>query len=546
MLAFRTGPVKSPDEEALLNVLPALLDSIQAPNARAVLADIPDHVASSDARAAYALARQAVGCADHARARTWFGRAQAAVARETSPQLIERIAFELGCLQLQDGSLASAVTVVAWAQGVAGASGADLLHLKALIAELQGDRRRAMALYRRAIAHSHDALTPLTHVLSLRNLAAALVHERPRETIPLYQRAIELIHSESLEASAEPALRNGLGYSFICAGDFASARRELSRAGQLADAADRPIIGLYARFNKAIIEELEDRIASANEQLELVRLEAEAKDVSGLANWCRLRQVWLLLKEKQRDEARQLLACAREGAVPEQIDTIRTLDAFLELIDGDASIAAVDFHQLAETYLGRSDIVTAFGLLLWEAVARGHAGARKAAGVAVKRAYVLGARAAIRLSPSWWAREAADAVSFLPGRSAWPQPLHRVQSGIDKSRTPVVVSADANIWVDGRELPGELWRRRTGSGVLRRLLCLLVSFHPRSVSKERVVDQLWPDSEGDRALRNLSGAVKDLRRVAAAVPGLRVRVSSGRLSLDADDNVTFHADVPEP
>lgn len=532
--------------EAVLDVLPALLDSVYAPQARAILSTIPDGLASADARVAYAMARQAVVRADHARARSWFARAQAAATRQTDPRLIQRIAFELGCLQLQDGSLASARTVVAWVQGVSpGASaGADLIHLRALIADLHGDRRRAIALYHRAIVRSHDALTPLSHVLSLRNLAAAMVHERPRETIPLYQRAIELVHSEQLEAGAEPALRNGLGYAFICAGDFASARTELSRAVESSEATDRPTIGLYARFNQSMVDELEDRTEAASDQLELVRSQAEAQELSGLANWCRLRQVWLLLKDRRWDEARQLLSRARENCVPEQIDTIRTLDAFFALIDGQASIAAVEFHGLAETYEGRSDLVTAFALLLWEAVAQTDAGARRSATVALKRASALCTRAMVRLSPSWWAREAADAVSLLRGASVWPHPLHRVSSGIGKSGTPVLVSADARIWVDGRELPGEIWRRRTGSGVLRRLFRLLVESHPRSVTKERLADRLWPESEGDRALRNLAGAVNDLRRVATAVPGLRVRVSSGRLSLDAHESVTFRTQDP--
>lgn len=531
--------------EAVLDVLPALLDSVYAPQARVVVSAIPDGVASADARVAYAVARQAMVRADHTRARSWFARAQAATTRQTDPRLIQRIAFELGCLQLQDGSLASAGTVVAWAQGVSprASAGADLLHLKALIAELHGDHHRAIALYHRAIARSHDALTPLSHVLSLRNLAAAMVHERPHETIPLYQRAIDLIHSEQLEPSAEPALRNGLGYAFICAGDFASARAELSRAMESSEATDRPTIGLYARFNQSMVDELQDRIRAAIDQLELVRIQAEAKDLSGLANWCRIRQVWLLLKDGRLDEARQLFSRARENCVPEQIDTIRTLDAFLSMIDGQASIAAVDFHGLAESYEGRSDLVTAFALLLWEAVAQADAGARRSATVALRRASALCTRAMVRLSPSWWAREAAD-VALLGGGSVWPHPLHRVSAGIGKAGTPVLISADARIWVDGRELPDEIWRRRTGSGVLRRLFRLLVESHPRSVSKERLSDRLWPDSEGDRALRNLAGAVKDLRRVATAVPGLRVRVSSSRLSLDAHESVTFRTEDP--
>lgn len=311
---------------------------------------------------------------------------------------------------------------------------------------------------------------------------------------------------------------------------------------ELSEASDRPTIGLYARFNHSMIDELEDRTRAAFDQLELIRSEAEARDLGALANWCRLRQVWLLMKEKRWGEARQLLARARESSVAEQIDTIRTLDAFVALIDGPAAIAAVDFRGLAETYEGRSDLVTAFALFLWEAVAHTDAGARRAASIALKRASALCTRAMVRLSPSWWAREAADAVSLLHDPAVWPLPLHRIGSGISRSGTPVVVGSEARIWVNGRELAGQVWRQRTGSGVLRRFFGLLVESHPRSVSKERIVDRLWPESEGDRALRNLTGAVKDLRRVLAAVPGLRVLVVTGRLSLEADEAVTFRSD----
>ncbi|MGH2377254.1 MAG: hypothetical protein ACRDGT_02125 [Candidatus Limnocylindria bacterium] len=450
------------------------------------------------------------------------------------------MAFELGCLELQEGSIAGAGTVVAWAEGITGGGRAapDLLHLKALIAELRGERRRAIVLYRRAIARSHEALTPLTHVLSIRNLASALAHERPLETAALYRRAIDLIHSERLEPSAEPGLRNGLGYALICAGDLPSARAELQRAHDLSVKADRPGVALFARFNQAIIAELEGHVSAANDQLEQVSAEAQSMDFSALANWCRLRQVWLLLKAKRRSDANKLLERARERCVSQQIDTVRTLDAFFVLIEGKASLAAADFHTLAETYRYRGDVVTACALLLWEAVSRTAAGSRKGAARVVREACSLRARASLRLSPTWWAREVTDEVARSEV-SACSRTLHRVDDGIGGSSASVKVMAGARIWVDSHELTPDSWQLRTGARVLRRLFGLLVDARPHGATREALVDRLWPESEGDRATRNLYGAVKDLRRVLAGVPGLRIRSAGGRLSLEAEENVIF-------
>src|SRR5688572_27007745 len=75
--------------------------------------------------------------------------------------LAARIAFELGFLYLSRDERAAADATLLWAGGpddTARAS-ADVVHLRALIADAVGDYRQARAAYRTAISHSSRALT---------------------------------------------------------------------------------------------------------------------------------------------------------------------------------------------------------------------------------------------------------------------------------------------------------------------------------------------------------------------------------------------------
>jgi len=67
--------------------------------------------------------------------------------------------------------------------------------------------------------------------------------------------------------------------------------------------------------------------------------------------------------------------------------------------------------------------------------------------------------------------------------------------------------------------------------VLRRYFRALLSAYPAALGRDELADLLWPESEGDKAVRNLYGATKDLRSVLAAVPGMRLQVSEGTYSL---------------
>jgi len=73
------------------------------------------------------------------------------------------------------------------------APSSDVLHLRALIAERRGERKDAIAFYRRAIAKARTALSPLSRVLELRNLAETLAHESPVEALTMYRHALEAV-----------------------------------------------------------------------------------------------------------------------------------------------------------------------------------------------------------------------------------------------------------------------------------------------------------------------------------------------------------------
>jgi DNA-binding SARP family transcriptional activator len=98
--------------------------------------------------------------------------------------------------------------------------------------------------------------------------------------------------------------------------------------------------------------------------------------------------------------------------------------------------------------------------------------------------------------------------------------------------------------VAGAPLPADAWQRRSGARVLRRLFALLVAAHPKGVSRDRLTDELWPESEGDKAVRNLYAATKDLRRVLASASGVRLVARGGDYALEADDNVVMRRGKP--
>src|SRR5205814_1268357 len=82
----------------------------------------------------------------------------------------------------------------------------DILHLRALIADRRGERKDAIAFYRRAIAKAGSALSPLSRVLELRNLAETLAHESPAEALTMYRHALETLRAHDLDPRLAPPL----------------------------------------------------------------------------------------------------------------------------------------------------------------------------------------------------------------------------------------------------------------------------------------------------------------------------------------------------
>ena len=76
--------------------------------------------------------------------------------------------------------------------------------------------------------------------------------------------------------------------------------------------------------------------------------------------------------------------------------------------------------------------------------------------------------------------------------------------------------------------------------MLRRLFARLVAAHPHAVSRDELADELWPESEGDKAVRNLYAATKDLRRVLASARGVRLVARGGTYRLETDPGIMVH------
>ncbi|MFZ5478157.1 MAG: ATP-binding protein [Myxococcota bacterium] len=86
--------------------------------------------------------------------------------------------------------------------------------------------------------------------------------------------------------------------------------------------------------------------------------------------------------------------------------------------------------------------------------------------------------------------------------------------------------------IEGRALPPEAWRRRRAADLLAALAA-----SGGDLSREAVVELLWPDKDRDAGANNLHRAVHDLRQVVGEV----VRLEKGRVRLDPD----VHVDVAE-
>ena len=487
----------------------------------------------------FAAGRRALLRGERDSARAWLTRAQSRTSRRTAEPLRARLAFELGCVLLDEGGTEAAESVIAWAQSFSHRPSSDLLHLRALIADRRGERTDAITFYRQAIAKARTALSPLSRVLELRNLAEALAHESPAEALTMYRHALETLRAHDLDPRLAPALHNGLAYAAICAADLDLADTELDAASRDALRLGIPLMRAYAAYNRSILFELRDEIEEATRAIGEARSMSEAAKLRDLVVWCWIRESWLAMKRKDRAAADRAAASARKLSGEAQVEALATLDAMFSLIDGDSLNAAKLFGELATGYLERSDVVTAVALMFWRAVAYRRANALKGAKAAAREACTLRRRGPVRVSPSWWGREVLDAAR-LDGGDRCADGLLQVAAGIlDVARALVEVTPN-DISVAGTPLPDEAWQRRSGARVLRRLFALLVEAHPHGIPRDELADTLWPESEGDKAVRNLYAATKDLRRVLASARGVRLVARGGGYRLETDPGITVH------
>ena len=486
----------------------------------------------------FAAGRRAILRGERDEARLWFTRAQSRTSRTTAEPLRARLAFELGCILLDDGGTEAAESVIAWAESFSRSPSSDILHLRALIADRRGERKEAIAFYRRAIAKAGSAVSPLSRVLELRNLAETLAHESPAEALTMYRHALETLRAHDLDPRLAPALHNGFAYAAICAADLDLAENELVAASRDALRLHIPLMHAYALYNRSIVAELRDNIDGASEALVQAREVSESARLRDLVAWCWIRESWIAIKRKDRSAANRAAASARKLSGPSHAEALSTLDAMFTLVEGNHLEAAKLFADLARTYVERSDFVTAVALLLWRSVAYRKANALKGAKAAAREACVLRPRGPVRVSPSWWAREVVDAARTDGDPRCGSGLLGATVGILDVPRQAVEVRGD-EIHVRGSAVGADVWQRRSGARVLRRLFALLVAAHPLGVSRDRLADELWPDSEGDKAVRNLYAATKDLRRVLATAGGIRLVAGGGTYRLEADQDVTI-------
>lgn len=489
---------------------------------------------------AYATGLLASVSGDDNAAVEWLTRAQALL-HPRDCVLGARIAFELGYLYAARGERHVADVVHAWGRALDGGAGAaDVVHLEALIETLTGNHTHARALYHEAIRRAANALTPRSLVLALSNLAVSLTHTDPHESAHLSGLALATHRSHHLQPQAEPAVRNILGYALICCGDLREAARVLKSTAVDAHSMGLQQIGLYARFNLAIVDEIQGRAPRAHSELRAIAEGSTRSGLTELIGWCRIRMAWLKLVLGRATPSGALIdgLALREAQIP----AAAMIHALAARRAGKLRTAAVGLRRVINDYRTRGDDLGTFGGLLWLGAVENDAGRTSAAARAVNEALTIGQSHDFRLATNFWAAElVALARTLAPpelrdyATRLIPPARPRPEAS---SSSRVQVSRDGSVWVDGIPVTLERWRLgRTGSKVLRRLFVALVVAYPSALRRDELTDFMWPDSEGDRAVTNLYAAVNDLRAVVADVPGVAVVSRDGAYAVAFGSNV---------
>lgn len=522
---------------------PKLFDSVDRDAVIDALGQLESSAIADDARLSYLAACAATLRHDRAGAIKHLVRAQALVSpKERS--LAARIAFELGFLYLSRAERAAADATLLWAEqfGGAGRPSADVMHLRALIADSVGDYRQARESYRSAIARSSQALSSATRVLALTNLAVSLNHVEPQESVSLCGLALATLDGERLHVQVRPGVRNVLGYALICLGRLDEARDAVTTARDEAHETDQELVELYATFNLAIVDELQGRLDAAEGRLLAVSNAAVTSGLAALDGWAVIRRAWLRIRKDDAAGARRLVT-ERFGTRVQSIhaDSLKTLRAVMDLYDGRYAVARRAFLELVRAYGAKDDDLDRFAVLLWLATLDRESGRDDLARRSVNEACSLGRMRGFRLATNFWGPELPmTARDYASGENADFAARLLTQAGGARPRAerPVVIRRDGSITVAGEPLSPDVWRRGgTGRRQLRLLFDTLRAAYPSSVERDRLTDVLWPDSDGDRALANLYAAVNDLRQLLADVPGVTVRVKDQRYGIHVEQNV---------
>ena len=538
---------------ALRAVGPALFDSRHRDLVVDELAKLDASSIAEDARLSYLAGAAATLRHDRAAAITHLVTAQALV-KLKDRALAARIAFELGFLYLSRDERAAADATLLWAGGPGdheSRPSADVVHLRALIADAVGDYRQARAAYRTAISHSSRALTRATRVLALANLAVSLNHVEPQESVSLCGLALATLDAEQLHPQIRPSVRNVLGYALICLGQLEEAQEAATAARDEAREMGQQLVALYASFNLAVIDELQGSTKDAEARLVEVSKAATDGNLAALDGWTVIRRAWLRLRDDDAAGARRLLADRFGARVPPiHADSLRMLRALLDLHDRRYVVARRTLLDLVRLYREKDDELDRFAVLLWLATLDRESGREDLARRSANEACSVGRTHGFRVATNFWGPElAATARAYATEENAdFATALITLPEGAKaRPRRSVVIREDGTITIAGRAMSDDVWRQGgTGRRQLRLLFDTLRASYPSAIDRDRLTDLLWPDSEGDRATQNLYAAVNDLRHLLADVPGVTLQVKDQRYALGLAEHVRLERTKPSP
>jgi tetratricopeptide (TPR) repeat protein len=510
------------DAEAIARLAAQVVDSADREALIDAIRALPEERVASDSRLAFALGYAELAAGATAEGVQWLTRAESALQHD-QPLLAARIAFELGAVYVARGTVAPAEILLLDRERPTQPLG-DIVHLRALIAEAMGDHAKAIELFRRVISTELEVLSPATKVLATINLAASVSHRDPSESVALTDLAIATLSGLQLHPRLRAPARNIRGYALICLGRLDDARHELECAAQDASACNYRRIARYASYNLALIDELEGAIDDAVARICDIR-DSDADYLPDLVGWARLRLIWLNWLRGEGSRAEAGLAEARQDLRSMRYaETILFLRSLLDASKGRIRSALSGFESLRRAAALRGDSVTELALELRLAHLERTAGTDLRAAQHERNVLRILRDSTVRLSPNWWSREIVESFAASvedPLRFVLLTPAHEPAACNGHERR-ISIGRDGKAFVGDAEATLSWQVGRTGSRVLRRLFERLCVAYPRAVAREELADALWPESEADAAIRNLYGAVNDLRKVLTDVPGVRV------------------------